>query len=371
MPSPIEPKPSAELFPQLFAFCLLLASSLQIMENLLPKIPIFPWLRLGLAYLILLPFLLRFGAFKTLMLFICRNLITLIYGGQIFSAFLISTLSGIFSIGIVGNIVFYLYHKKVLGLIGTSVMLALTFNLMQLLIVNFMFIRHGDFFFQVSPLLLWSLLSGSLIALLVKKSISDLNLLFEGKNSTSLYYQEVKKEKFSFYQWLSLLTGCGVFASLFLITSIQIQLIVLPVILLITRFKNIKIIYYAWPFYFYLAWLHLFRTDGIYIYKDWITREGLERFIFFTIRTTNIIICGQWLSRYISGVWRKSAGNFYIKSVGYALPLLPALFGLSIAMGKEFFHKLRSRNFDNSVYAAIKRLETELGKIAASTGRSI
>ena len=195
MLSPTEPKPSTELFPQIFAFCLLLASSLQIMENLLPKIPIFPWLRLGLAYLILLPFLLRFGAFKTLMLFTCRNLITLVYGGQIFSAFLISTLSGVFSIGIVGNIVFYLYHKKVLGLIGTSVILACAFNLMQLLVVNFLFIRHGDFFFQVPPLLLWSLLSGSLIAFLVKKSISDLNLLFEGKNSTSLYYQEVKKEK--------------------------------------------------------------------------------------------------------------------------------------------------------------------------------
>ena len=154
------------------------------------------------------------------------------------------------------------------------------------------------------------MISGSLIAFLVKKSIADLNLLFEGKNSTSLYYQEVKKENFSFYQWLSLLTACGVFASLFLITSIQIQLIVLPLILLITRFKNIKIVYYAWPFYFYLAWLHLFRTDGIYIYKDWITREGLDRFIFFTVRTTNIIICGQWLSRYISGVWRKISREF-------------------------------------------------------------
>ena len=305
------------------------------------------------------------------MLFVCRNLITLVYGGQIFSAFLISTLSGVFSIGIVGNIVFYLYHKKLMGLIGTSVILALAFNLMQLLIVNFLFIRHADFFFQVPPLLLWSLLSGSLIAFLVKKSISDLNLVFEGKNDTSLYYQEVKKEDLSFYHWLSLLTACGVFASLFLITSIQIQLIVLPAILLITRFKNIKIIYYAWPFYFYLAWMHLFRTDGVYIYKDWITREGLDSFLFFTVRTTNIIICGQWLSRYISGVWSISAGNFYIKSIGYALPLLPALFGLSLAMGKEFFHQIRNRNFDKPVYAAIKRLETELAKIAAPTGRII
>jgi uncharacterized membrane protein len=321
-------------------------------------------LRLGLAYLILLPFLLRFGVFKTLMLFVCRNLITLVYGGQIFSAFLISTLSGVFSLGIVGSTAFYLYHKKLLGLIGTSIALACAFNLMQLVVVNFLFIRHGDFFFQVSPLLLWSLLSGSLIALLVKKSISGVNLLFDSKNSTGLYYQEVKKEGLSFYQWLNLMTACCVFASLFLITSVRIQFIILPFLLLINRFKNIKIIYYAWPFYFYLAWLHLFRTEGIYIYKDWITREGFDNFIFFAVRTTNIILCGQWLSRYISGLWRGSAGNFYIKSIGYALPLLPALFGLSLAMGKEFFHQMRNRNFDSPLYAAIKRLETELGNIA-------
>jgi uncharacterized membrane protein len=364
MPSPTEPKPSRDLTPEIFAFCLLLASSLQIMENLLPKIPIFPWLRLGLAYLILLPFLLRFGAFKTLMLFACRNLITLVYGGQIFSAFLISTLSGVVSLGIVGTAAFYLYHKKFLGLIGTSVTLACAFNLIQLVVVNFLFIRHGDFFFQVSPLLLWSLLSGSLIAFLVNKSISDVNLLFDSQNSTSFYYQEVKEDDFSFYKWLSLLAACSVFASLFLISSVQIQIILLPILLLINRFKNIKIVYYAWPFYFYLAWLHLFRTEGIYIYKDWITREGFDNFIFFAVRTTNIILCGQWLSRYISGLWRKSAGNFYIKSIGYALPLLPALFGLSLAMGKEFFHQIRNRNFDHPLYAVIKRLETELGRIA-------
>jgi hypothetical protein len=70
------------------------------------------------------------------------------------------------------------------------------------------------------------------------------------------------------------------------------------------------------------------------------------------------------LSRYIAGLWRTSAGNFYIKSIGYALPLLPALFGLSLAMGKEFFHQMRSRNFENPLYAAIKRLETEIGRIA-------
>ena len=366
MQSPTERGPSAELTPELFAFCLLLASSLQIMENLLPKIPLFPWLKLGLAYLILLPFLLRFGALKTLMLFACRNLITLVYGGQIFSAFLISTLSGLFSIGIVGYVAVYLYRHKLLGLLGTSITLAGAFNLMQLVIVNYLFIRHGDFFFQLAPLLFWSLISGGLIAFIVHKSKADLNQLFEDPFIFDLYGQRPRAEGLTGFRWVYLLAAGGVFVSLLLIASLHVQLILLPLLLLITRGRNIKIIYYAWPFYFYLAWLHLLRTDGVYIYKYWITREGLENFIFYTVRTTNIIICGQWLSRYVLGLWQKSAGNFYLRSIGYALPLLPTLFGLSISMGREFFRQLRQGNFDKPLYTAIKQIEAELYKARAT-----
>ena len=50
-----------QLTPGTFAICLLLAASLQIIENLVPRIPIFPWLRFGFTYLVLLPFLLRYG----------------------------------------------------------------------------------------------------------------------------------------------------------------------------------------------------------------------------------------------------------------------------------------------------------------------
>lgn len=364
MRSPTEPTPSRQLTPELFAFCLLLASSLQIMEHLLPKIPIFPWLRLGLAYLILLPFLLRFGVGQTLMLFACRNLITLIYGGQIFSSFLISTLSGFFSIGIAGSIVSYLYRKKMLGLVGTSVSLACAFNLMQLVVVNFLFIRHGDFFFQLSPLLLWSLISGSLIAFVVHRSFADLDLLFgKDRRGDFLKGEEKKGATPHVNPFSGFIIVCCLFISLLIIDSIAAQLILLPVIVAFSRFRNIKVIYYAWPFYFYLAWLHLFRTDGIFIYKDWITREGLHNFILYAARTTNIIICGQWLAKYLSGMWRKTVGNFYLHSIGYALPLLPALFGLSLAMGKEFVKQMRSRKFGHPLYAVINRLEMELGKI--------
>jgi uncharacterized membrane protein len=369
MQSPTEPASSADLTPELFGFCLLLASSLQIMEHLLPKVPIFPWLRLGLAYLIILPFLLRFGVRNTVMLFISRNLITLVYGGQVFSAFLISTLSGVISIGVAGCLGVFLYHSGVLGLVGTSVMLACSFNLTQLIVVNFLFVRHGDFFFQLPPMLLWSLISGSLIALVVYKSAGDLELLFSRSRKARAVDPGREGDGASPATIFRLSTAGALLFGLLWIPSIQFQLALLPLLLGISRLRGMKVLYYAWPFYFYLAWLHLFRTDGIYVFRDWITREGLDSFIYYSLRTTNIILCGQWLSRYITGIWKHTMGNFYLNGVGYALPLLPALFGLSLALGRDFFRQMRHRNFDHPLYTLIQKIEAEIGKFTTgSTG---
>src|SRR5262245_15899678 len=101
MPSPIEgggtgPRPAqpGALTPRVFALCLLMCASLQIMENLLPRIPVFPWLKLGLSYVIVLPFLLRFGAMAAASLLLGRNLLTLIFAGQALTTFLVGTASG-------------------------------------------------------------------------------------------------------------------------------------------------------------------------------------------------------------------------------------------------------------------------------------
>jgi len=368
MPSPTSGSIKGKLTPEILALCLLLACSFQIIENLLPKIPIFPWLRLGLTYLILLPFLLRFGAHRTLLLFLSRNLIALVYGGQIFSSFIISSLSGIVTLGIIGPAAYYLYQKKISGLWGTSILLACFFNITQLFVVNFFFVRHGDFFFQLWPLMIWSLVSGSLIAFLVYKSGRGLDRLFDSRKSVKFFSGSMQSDDEQIDR-VGLAIAVSVFISLFLFTVIWFQLILLAILLVATQFKNLKTVLIAWPFYFYIVWLHLFRTDGVFIFRDWITQEGLDNFIFYAIRTTNIIICGQWLARYIPSLWKKFSGSVYMTGLGYALPLLPALFGLSIAMGKEFFNQLRRGNFENVLYLLVDRLEQELSRISAVNER--
>ncbi len=364
MQFPIEKNQLRDLTPEILAVCLLLASSLQIMENLLPRIPIFPWLRLGLSYLILLPFLLRFGVLNTLMLFLSRNLITLVYGGQIFSSFMISSISGVFSLGIVGPAAYYLYHKKQIGLLGVSVLLAGTFNVVQLIVVNLFFVQHGDFYFQLAPLLVWSLFSGSLIGFLVVKSSYGLSALFNSGQKLGFHSKEQTDKSLSRFEWIYFALVCGLFVALLAMSDIKFQWGSLAALLVVSRFRSLKTVFYAWPFYFYIAWLHLFRTDGIYVFKEWITQEGLNNFVFYSIRTTNIIICGQLLAKYVPALWKKSAGNLYVKGVGYALPVFPALFGLSISMGKEFFNQLRKRNFENLLYPVTERLVKELTSIS-------
>lgn len=352
-----------DLTAERFAICLLLVCSLQIMENLLPRIPIFPWLRIGLAYWIILPFLLRFGVLPTLMLFLLRNLMTLIYGGQVFSAFLISSLAGIISLGGIGIAVSYLYRRQFLGLLGCSLLLALGFNISQLIIVDRLLIQHSDFYFQLAPICLWSLISGTLIALLVYQSRATLERLFceelqKKRPSETAGSENLGKKDLILFTLVS-----GVFISIVLVPSLSFQLAVLCLLLTRLRKYQLKLLSFAWPFYFYVAWLHLFRTDGIYIIESWITHEGLVAFFYHVIRLTSIILCGQWIAKYLPRLFNRTYGNRYLVGTSYALPIFPSIFGISIALGKKLFHQVRNRDFEELLSPIINSLLQEFEKL--------
>ncbi len=363
MPFPTDLDKPAVVKPETFAVCLVLTCSLQIMENLLPKIPIFPWLRLGLAYWIVLPFLIRFGIGQALFLFLFRNLVTLIYGGQIFSSFLISTSAGLISLTVFGLVGRYFFIRNRIGLIGLSVLLACSFNINQLVIVDFLLIRHRDFYFQLAPILFWSAISGSLIAVLVYKSRNVLHRLFTEDYTLPGSGPGLKGTILNRYEKLSLIAATVVFCSMFFFGSWKIQMIYLAGLVIVTRFKNIRLLKHSWPFYFYIAWLHLFRSDGVYILGEWITAEGMDSFLYYTLRTTNIIICGQWFARYIPALLKGVKANRFLEGTSYALPVLPAIFGLSIAMGKELLQKVKSRDFNKLLDPIIERLLAEFKEI--------
>ncbi len=333
------------------------------MENLLPKIPIFPWLRLGLAYWVLLPFLIRFGVFHALLLFLFRNLITLVYGGQIFSAFLISTVAGILTFSIIAPTGRFLYKRNKIGLIGFSVVLACSFNIVQLVVVNQLLIQHHDFYFQLSPILFWSLISGSLMAFLIFKSQGTLNYLFSLELELPVK-KDSGREKGSMVRYcLSLISAVLFFFLIFYVEKLPFQFGFIPALLLINRFRNLTVLLYAWPYYFYLAFLHLFRTEGVYIFGEWITREGLDAFMYYTARTTNIILCGQWIARFLPVLINRYTGNRYLKGVLFALPILPAIFGISISLGRDLIGKIRHREFDNLLEPVVRKLLDEFRQL--------
>lgn len=347
-----------------FAICLLMTCSLQIMGGLLPRIPIFPWLRIGLAYWIILPFLIRFGVAQVLVLFLFRNLMTMIYGGQLFSSFLISTSAGFVSLAVFGALGRYLYRHKKINLYGLSIMTAGSFNIIQLVVACQLIVQHQDFYFQVAPILVWSLASGWFIAFVVSRSQETLDSLFSRTYSLSPPALGTGKIQLFSMDAAGLLASVAVFISIFVFRSPWVQLGTSVCLVLIIKPENTKTLLYAWPFYFYISWLHLFRTDGVYIIGEWITQEGLDAFIYYTLRTTNVILCGQWLARYVPAVIRNLQRNRYLEGACFALPILPSIFGISIALGKELFGKIKKRDFENLLEPILDRLQIEFVRLS-------
>ena len=71
MPSTETPTPLTD---KIFAGALILSTGLQIAESLVPRVPLFPWLRLGMSWAILLPFLLSFGVRPAIALFLAHGI---------------------------------------------------------------------------------------------------------------------------------------------------------------------------------------------------------------------------------------------------------------------------------------------------------
>lgn len=116
----------------------LLSLYLSLLETFIPK-P-FPWMKLGLANIITIFVMEKFGfkmAMETALLRIFIQSLTL---GTLFSpGFIISSLSGISAISVMG---FLFKFRKNLSLIAISSFSAMVHNLMQLVVVYFLLYRN-------------------------------------------------------------------------------------------------------------------------------------------------------------------------------------------------------------------------------------
>lgn len=339
-----------------FALALVAASSLQIMEILIPRFPLFPWMRLGLSYIIILPFLLRYGGRAAFALLVARNLITLLYGGQPFSTFLIGTGAGAVALLSIGPLLRAAYSRDLLGITGISVCLASVFNLSQLTLVNLALIRHAGFFVQLGPILAWSLFSGVLVAALIRLSEKEIPAFLTVAPKTASATPQANPLKEG-NVWIFLVGLMGM-AGILLVPSASLQVTALLVLALVSRDRG-KALLVAWPFLFYLAWLHLFHTSGEYLIGDWVTREGLRDFVCHAARLGNLILLGRWVSRRFPWQWTRhsqsgSTGrqSLYVQGFLLALPLLPNLFKPSLELGRIVVRKLWTGNHTDAMSPA-------------------
>lgn len=301
----------------------LLLVAVQILENFLPRIPIFPWLRIGFAYWILVPVAYFFNPRMALTLFLVRNGIAFMYGVLPLTSFLISTLSGAVLWLMVAPPLFYLLKKNVLGMYGTCILLAIAFNIFQLFFAVYLVVRHQGFLFQLFPILVWSLFSGSICAFVVLKMQAWWLQLFTQPDSSSSHPTQSVQipalnlgftiptliqtiSKASMGTILRLVTFfAGILG--FLLVNHHWVLGTLFLALCIYQYKQVKILIYTWPLLVYYAWFHLFYTEGFLIGFAGITREGLIDFINVSLRTFCLVLWGQWFASSLIGQIKKNA----------------------------------------------------------------
>lgn len=338
--------------PRLFAGALLASSGLQLVELLLPRIPVVPWLRPGFSWIVILPFLLDFGTLPALALFLGRNLLAMAFGGQPASTFLISSTSGALAILACGPLLRALTAQSWIARAGASIALAAAFNSLQLLLVAEVLVGSTGYFLQIGPLLLWSVFSGLLVAWLSLplgngrgwKTIATLAPATKGRDlSNGSVLQSVAAGAFM--------------ASSLILHDHRALLALLLVSIAWGRRAALRSVWQTWPFLPYLAWFHLRGTPGELVAGGWITREGVGRFVEHGLRLWCFTAYGRILTERLPWSRLLRLDSPWTRGFSLALPRMPSIFPAALGAGRDWWREGRS----SGLPGLLKRFGDRLG----------
>jgi uncharacterized membrane protein len=351
-------EPRQELSDRIFAGALVLSTGLQIAESLVPRIPLFPWLRLGMSWAILLPFLLSFGVRPAIALFLARNVLSLTFGGQPPSTFLVSSLSGVSAILLAGGALRKGVASGWLGWIGAGIALAACFNALQLGAVTAILVGHSGNFFQLGPILAWSLLSGALVAALARSFWTpDLwdrigAIIETGAPPNDTSDRPPRKGR--------LLVWTILCAAPFALGSWRLEIALAAALAAFAAYtkgpRGCRILWQSWPYFAFLAWLHLLDTPGHFLSGSRVTSEGLVSFARHAGRLAAFLLASQELVRLVP--WQRVApGSRWARGIGLALPLLPGLFPSATRATREWWRRRGSPDRPSLAEAILRGLE--------------
>jgi uncharacterized membrane protein len=316
--------------PRIFAAALLLSSALQIGESLLPRIPLFPWLRLGISWAILLPWLLSFGTLPALALFLLRNILALICGGQAASSFLLSGISGAASLLLLGPLVRFLVQRNWLGWAGAGALLAAGFNLAQLGTAADLMVGHSGLWSQVGPLLAWSGISGGIVGGLAFRFWRHRDWESLSRGLPDLPNGTLASRSRPLIAVLCVATIVAAFA----VSSLEASWIVLSGAIPLGR-QHLRSLKGAWPFFLWLGWLHL-PAPGHLIDGLPLSQEGVTAFVLYSLRLVSFLLVGQELGRVLPWDKLTRGDAVWAKGLALALPCVVGIFPAALATAKAW-----------------------------------
>jgi heptaprenyl diphosphate synthase len=154
------------------AILILFAAGLNALEFFIPKIPLFPWLKPGIANIITIIWIIKYGAIDAIIFSILRIWIVGFYFGFSFISLFLAMSGGIASSCIMGGLWHYLGKRGYIGTIGIGIFGAVFHNLAQLISIYFLLSFNLNFLYQIPFMLFASLIFGSLTGYLAYKSFS-------------------------------------------------------------------------------------------------------------------------------------------------------------------------------------------------------
>jgi heptaprenyl diphosphate synthase len=156
------------------AVWVLLAVAMSAAEFFFPRIPLFPWLKPGIANCVTLIWIIEFGAVDALLFFFVRAWIVGFYFGFSFLTIALSLSGGVIAT-LAMALCWNVFGKKViLGAIGISITGAVFHNFGQLVAVYFLMAKNIHLFYQIPVMLIASVLFGSMTGLLAPPLLSFL-----------------------------------------------------------------------------------------------------------------------------------------------------------------------------------------------------
>jgi len=238
--------------------------------------------------------------------------------------------------------------------------LAACFNGLQLGAVTAILVGHSGNLFQLGPILAWSALSGTVVAWLARSFWTpDLwdrlgNIVQARSHLDEPSDHKLHLGPLMFWSVLAVVPFAirGLPYQMGLAAGIIAQAIIRK------GPRGCRILWQSWPYFAFLAWLHLLDTPGHFLTGSPVTLEGLHSFALHAARLATFLLASQELAKWIP--WQRIAPrSLWARGIGLALPLLPGLFAAATRSAREWWRARRDPSRPSLAESILRNLDPE------------